>query len=171
VRLLPSPHFDSRPAGAAIDLLVLHNITLPPGGFGGDHIASFFCGSLDPAAHPFFATLTGVRVSAHFVIERGGRITQFVSCHDRAWHAGPSVHRGRQRCNDFSVGIELEGTDFMPFTDAQYAALAGLAAALRAGLPLATACGHSDIAQQRKTDPGPSFDWARFTALTALARG
>jgi AmpD protein len=171
VRRLPSPHHDARPAGTTIDLLVLHNITLPPGGFGGDHIAAFFRGTLDLAAHPFFATLAGARVSAHFVIERSGRITQFVSCHDRAWHAGASVHRGRARCNDFSVGVELEGTDFTPFCDAQYAALAALTAALRAGLPITLACGHSDIAQDRKTDPGPLFDWTQFTAQTGLARG
>jgi AmpD protein len=170
VRALPSPHHDARPPGTVVDLLVLHNISLPPGDFGGDHIASLFAGTLEPSAHPFFATLVGVRVSAHFLIERDGRITQFVACCERAWHAGASSHRGRPRCNDFSIGVELEGTDFTPFTAAQYDALARLTAALRATLPLASACGHSDIALERKTDPGPFFDWLRFSASSGLAR-
>ncbi len=170
VRILRSPHWDARPAGSVVDLLVLHNITLPPGDFGGDHVAALFSGTLDLAAHPFFATLAGVRVSAHVLIERDGRITQFVSCHDRAWHAGASSHRGRPRCNDFSIGVELEGTDFTPFIAAQYDVLARVTAALRHALPLACAAGHSDIAQDRKTDPGPFFDWARFSADTGLAR-
>jgi AmpD protein len=171
VRTLPSPHHDPRPAGTIVDLLVLHNISLPPGDFGGDHIASLFTGTLEPSAHPFFATLIGVCVSAHFLIERDGRITQFVACQQRAWHAGASSHRGRQRCNDFSIGVELEGTDFMPFAPTQDDALTRLTAALRAALPLAWACGHSDIAHERKTDPGPYFDWLRFSASTGLARG
>lgn len=170
VRRLPSPNFDARPAGTAVDLLVIHNISLPPGDFGGDHVARFFTNALDPGAHSFFATLAGVRVSSHFLIERGGRITQFVSIADRAWHAGASCHRGRSRCNDFSIGVELEGTDFLAFTDAQYDALSALARALQTVLPLASACGHSDIAQDRKTDPGPMFDWARFTRATGLDR-
>lgn len=171
LRTLRSPHHDARPPGTVVDLLVVHNITLPPGQFGGDHVAALFAGTLDGATHPFFATLAGARVSAHFLIERDGRITQFVSCHDRAWHAGASAHRGRPRCNDFSIGVELEGTDFTPFSAAQYDALAHLAIALRAALPLACAAGHSDIAHDRKTDPGPFFDWPRFSSMTGLARG
>lgn len=171
VRTLPSPHHDPRPPGTVVDLLVLHNISLPPGDFGGDHIAALFTGALEPSAHPFFASLIGARVSAHFLVERTGRITQFVACQERAWHAGASSHRGRPRCNDFSIGVELEGTDFMPFAPVQYDALARLTAALRAVLPLAWACGHSDIAQERKTDPGPFFDWLRYSASNSLVRG
>lgn len=171
VRHLASPNFDARPPGTVVDLLVIHNISLPPGRFGGDHVAAFFTNALDGAAHPFFATVVGVRVSSHFLIERDGRITQFVGCNDRAWHAGTSVHRGRAGCNDFSIGVELEGTDFTPFTVAQYEALAALTASLRQRYPLASATGHSDIAQDRKTDPGPFFDWSRFNAYTGLMRG
>jgi N-acetyl-anhydromuramoyl-L-alanine amidase len=163
-----SPNFDERPAGSAIDLLVIHNISLPPGQFGGGHVQQLFTNALPSAAHPFFRQLGALRVSAHFLVERDGRITQFVGCGERAWHAGASSFRGRPRCNDFSLGIELEGTDFTPFADAQYAALARLVPALAAACPLAHACGHSEIACDRKTDPGPFFDWTRVPALAAL---
>jgi AmpD protein len=164
----PSPHFDARPPGSAIELLVVHNISLPPGAFGSGDIARLFTNRLDPAAHPFFATLAGVRVSAHFLIERHGALTQFVSCLDRAWHAGASEFDGRLRCNDFSLGIELEGTDFAPFEAAQYATLASLTRALCAAYPLRAVRGHADIAHDRKTDPGPFFDWPRYARLAAL---
>lgn len=161
---MPSPFFDARPAGAAIELLVLHNISLPPGVFGTGDIARLFMGQLDAGAHPFFADLAGARVSAHFLIERTGAVIQFVRTIDRAWHAGRSTFEGRDACNDFSLGIELEGTDFTPFTDAQYAALARLIDALVAAFPLHAIRGHSDIARDRKTDPGPCFDWSRLRA-------
>jgi AmpD protein len=164
----PSPNSDARPAGSTIDLLVLHNISLPPGSFGGGHVQRLFANVLQAQQHPFFEQLVGVHVSTHFLIERDGLITQFVSCADRAWHAGASEFRGRARCNDFSIGIELEGTDFMPFADAQYAALERLVAALKQAYPLAHACGHSEVAKDRKTDPGPFFDWQRAPSIAAL---
>jgi AmpD protein len=164
----PSPNFDARPAGSAVELLVIHNISLPPGTFGSGHITRLFTNRLDEAAHPYFATLAGLRVSAHFLIERDGGLTQFVSCLDRAWHAGVSEFDGRCRCNDFSVGVELEGTDFAPFEAPQYATLAALTRALRAAYPLRAVRGHSDIAPGRKTDPGPFFDWPRYARLAAL---
>lgn len=160
---IPSPNCDDRPA-AAIELLVIHNISLPPGEFGGDAVQRFFTNTLDPAAHPYYATIAGMKVSAHFFVRRDGRIVQFVPCLQRAWHAGESCWQGAFRCNDFSLGIELEGTDESPFTDAQYAALNRLTTALRAAYPIRGIAGHSDIAPQRKTDPGPCFDWARFLA-------
>jgi AmpD protein len=163
-----SPNFDARPEGAVIDLLVLHNISLPPGEFGGGLVHRLFLNAPLPSPHPFLDQLAGLRVSAHFVIERQGVVTQFVSCADRAWHAGASSFRGRPRCNDYSIGIELEGTDFAPFTDQQYDALSGLVAALLEAYPLAAACGHSEIAADRKTDPGPFFDWQRVPALARL---
>jgi len=162
IRQLPSENCDARPAGLPIDLLVLHNISLPPGRFGNRCVEDLFCNRLDASDDPFLQLLAGVRVSAHFVIERGGRTTQFVSCGRRAWHAGVSSFRGRDRCNDYSIGIELEGTDFTAFEPAQYAALARLTLALRAVLPLHAVRGHSHIAAGRKTDPGPLFDWQRF---------
>ncbi|MDZ7651196.1 MAG: 1,6-anhydro-N-acetylmuramyl-L-alanine amidase AmpD [Burkholderiaceae bacterium] len=168
VARLGSPHFDQRPPGAAVDLLVIHNISLPPGEFGGGHVQRLFTGTLPAGQHPFLDQLAGVRVSAHFLIARDGQITQFVSCADRAWHAGASALRGRSRCNDFSIGVELEGTDFTPFADVQYEALTRLVPALTAALPLAHACGHSEIATDRKTDPGPFFDWGRVPALRRL---
>lgn len=163
-----SPNADARPPGTAVDLLVLHNISLPPGVFGGGAIGQLFTNALAPAEHPFFAQLAGLRVSAHFLVERDGGVTQFVSCAERAWHAGRSSFRGRARCNDFSIGVELEGTDFLPFADAQYAALARLVPALAAAYPLIAARGHSEIATDRKTDPGPFFDWHRVAALQTL---
>ena len=161
---VPSPFCDPRPPGTAIELLVLHNISLPPGVFGSGDIARLFVGRLDAAAHPFFAELAGARVSAHFLIERTGAVIQFVPTVDRAWHAGRSTFEGREACNDFSVGIELEGTDFTPFTDAQYDALVRLIGVLRMAHPLRAIRGHSDIARDRKTDPGPCFEWSRLRA-------
>lgn len=163
-----SPFFDERPPDSAVELLLIHNISLPPGVFGAGDVARLFTGTIDPAAHPYFATLAGARVSAHFFIDRAGRATQFVSCAARAWHAGASSFEGRPRCNDFSIGIELEGTDFCPFADAQYATLARLTAALRITFPLRALRGHSDVARERKTDPGPFFDWARLRLLARL---
>lgn len=159
---LPSPNFDARSPGVAIDLLVIHNISLPPGQFGGPYIADLFGNCLDCDAHPYFDQLRTLRVSSHFLIRRDGEVMQFVSADCRAWHAGVSNFRGRERCNDFSIGIELEGTDFAPFEDAQYRALAALTAALRARYPLAAVAGHEHIAPGRKTDPGPHFDWTRY---------
>jgi len=159
---LASPNFDARPPGCAVELLVLHCISLPPGHHGAGNIERLFTNALDPAAHPAFAPLAGLRLSAHFLISRSGMLTQFVSCDDRAWHAGASSWNGRARCNDFSIGIELEGSEFEPFTAAQYAALDPLQRALWAAYPLRWARGHSEIAPQRKTDPGPFFDWSRI---------
>jgi N-acetyl-anhydromuramoyl-L-alanine amidase len=158
----PSPNCDPRPAGGVIDLLVIHNISLPPGQFGGPFIADLFGNRLDCDAHPYFDQLRALRVSAHFLIRRNGVVLQFVSANQRAWHAGLSSFAGRERCNDFSIGIELEGTDFEPFTASQYATLAALTAGLRARYPLTDVAGHEHIAPQRKTDPGPFFDWLRY---------
>jgi AmpD protein len=166
-RRLPSPHFDVRPEGAAVELLVIHNISLPPDEFGGPGIIDLFLGRLDPSAHPYYEQIHGLRVSSHFLIRRDGELIQFVGCAARAWHAGASSWRGRARCNDFSVGIELEGTDALAFTDAQYAVLAPLTRALQAHYPIADIQGHSDIAPGRKTDPGPRFDWARYREALA----
>ncbi|MCU0842374.1 MAG: 1,6-anhydro-N-acetylmuramyl-L-alanine amidase AmpD [Thiobacillaceae bacterium] len=162
-RRFPSPNCDQRPEGETVTLVVIHNISLPPGQFGGPGVIELFTNRLDPAAHPYYETIRGLRVSAHFLIRRDGELIQFVSCSRRAWHAGVSSWRGRERCNDFSVGIELEGSDETPFTDPQYAALNDLLAALRAVHPIADVVGHSDIAPGRKTDPGPCFDWGRVT--------
>ncbi len=168
VRRLPSKNCDARPAGTAVELLVIHSISLPPGAFGAGRVEQLFCNAMEHGGHPFLDLLAGSRVSAHFLIERGGRITQFVSCSERAWHAGISSFEGRSGCNDFSIGIELEGTDFTAFAPEQYAALAQLTTALRAALPLRAARGHSDIAPGRKTDPGPMFDWAAYADLAQL---
>jgi N-acetyl-anhydromuramoyl-L-alanine amidase len=166
---LPSPNFDARPSDARIDLLVIHNISLPPGQFGGTAICDLFANSLDCAAHPYFDQLRGLRVSAHFLIRRDGATVQFVSTGDRAWHAGVSSFGGRERCNDFSIGIELEGTDYEAFTPAQYAALVTLTAALQRRYRLTDVVGHEHVAPLRKTDPGPHFDWLQYrTALAAL---
>lgn len=160
---IPSPNCDLRPAGE-IGLLVIHNISLPPGQFGGDGVRRLFTNTLDAGEHPYYQTIAGLKVSAHFFVRRDGGIIQFVSCLDRAWHAGLSSWQGRARCNDFSIGIELEGTDEQPFADAQYPALVALTKALRAAYPIRGIAGHSDIAPQRKTDPGPFFDWMRYLA-------
>ena len=169
-RWIPSPNHDPRPEGAALSLIVVHGISLPPGSFGGDGIVDLFTNRLDPTAHPFYETLAGLRVSAHFCIRRAGELIQFVGCGDRAWHAGVSSWRGRGGCNDFSIGVELEGTDDTPYTAAQYRRLASLAKALARRYPgLAELAGHADIAPGRKTDPGPAFDWARLSALLGAA--
>lgn len=162
VQRMPSPNFDARPAGAGVDLLVIHNISLPPGQFGGPFIADLFGNRLDCDAHPYFDRLRALRVSAHFLIRRDGGVMQFVSADDRAWHAGASSFCGRERCNDFSIGIELEGTDEEPFDPRQYDALAGLTETLLQRYPLTDVAGHEHIAPGRKTDPGPHFDWAFY---------
>jgi len=161
-RKLASPNCDERPPGAAVTLLVIHNISLPPGEFGGDGILRLFTNTLDCAAHPYYRTLIGARVSAHFLIRRSGELLQFVPCAKRAWHAGESAWCGRVRCNDFSIGIELEGADDVPYAESQYRVLAQLARALQSAYPIADIAGHCDVAPARKTDPGPSFDWSRF---------
>lgn len=166
---LPSPNCDDRPPGTGITLLVVHNISLPPGRFGGHAIAQLFTNRLDPSTHPYFATIAQLRVSAHFVIGRDGALTQFVSCARRAWHAGASSWRGRLHCNDFSIGVELEGTDEIAYEAEQYRVLARLTRALCRRYPIADFAGHSDIASGRKTDPGPVFDWARFRRLVTAA--
>lgn len=156
-----SPNCDPRPEGEAIRLIVIHNISLPPGIFGGPGVEQLFTNRLDPAEHPYYAGIKDLRVSAHFFIRRDGELTQFVPCALRAWHAGASSWRGRERCNDFSIGIELEGTDDVPFTDRQYEALNALLAVLQSTYPIEGIAGHSDIAPGRKTDPGACFDWGR----------
>lgn len=161
----PSPNFDARPAGLAIDLLVIHNISLPPGQFGGGWIADLFGNRLDCDAHPYFDQLRALCVSAHFLIRRDGVVMQFVSANDRAWHAGASSFCGRERCNDFSIGIEMEGTDFEAFEAIQYERLARLTRALRTRYPIRDVTGHEHIAPGRKSDPGPFFDWARYHQL------
>jgi len=167
-RQVASPNFDDRPSGA-VTLLVLHAISLPPGEFGGDAIERLFTNQLDPAAHPSFVELRSVRVSAHFLVRRGGELIQFVPVHRRAWHAGVSCWRGRPRCNDFSVGVELEGAADRRFADAQYARLSALVRALHEVLPLREIAAHSDIAPGRKTDPGGQFEWPRLFAALAIA--
>ena len=168
VRQVLSPHFDARPAGVLPELLVVHGISLPPGQFDGPWIDRLFTGTLPADAHPYFRDIAAQRVSAHVLIRRAGQIAQYVPFGERAWHAGQSTYRGRSACNDFSIGIELEGTDDTPYTDAQYEALATLITALLAAYPSLTRqaiAGHSDIAPGRKTDPGASFDWPRLRAL------
>jgi AmpD protein len=167
---VPSPNCDERPADAEISLLVVHNISLPPGDFGGPAIVELFTNRLDPADHPYYAKIAGSRVSAHFLIRRDGSLIQFVACAQRAWHAGESRWRGRARCNDFAVGVEVEGTDTTPYESAQYATLARLTRALLRRYPIAAIAGHQDIAPGRKTDPGTAFDWAHYRRLVA-ARG
>lgn len=163
-QFIASPNCDERPAGTEISLLVIHNISLPPDEFGGDGVIELFTNHIDPQAHPYYQTLQGLKVSAHFFIRRDGAIIQFVPCMKRAWHAGVSQWQGRERCNDFSIGIELEGSDTTPFTDAQYTALAALTQCLCDRYLIKDIAGHSDIAPGRKTDPGPCFDWRRYTA-------
>jgi len=168
-RRVRSPNADARPAGTDVTLVVVHGISLPPGRFGGDAILRLFTNRLDPAAHPSFRGIADLRVSAHFLIRRDGTLLQFVAAGERAWHAGASQWRGRERCNDYSVGIELEGTDERPYTAKQYARLAGVIRRLAARWPIVEVAGHSDVAPGRKTDPGPAFDRARLARL--LARG
>jgi N-acetyl-anhydromuramoyl-L-alanine amidase len=170
VRQVLSPYFDERPTGTAPELLVVHGISLPPGEFGGPWIDRLFTGTLPWEAHPYFKQIEGLRASAHALIRRDGEIVQYVSFGQRAWHAGKSEYGGRTSCNDFSIGIELEGTGETPYTDAQYDSLAALVRALLDTYPSLSAqriAGHSDIAPGRKTDPGPSFDWPRFRSLLA----
>ena len=164
---IPSPNCDDRPA-CAIELLVLHNISLPPGEFTGDAVLRLFSNTLDAKAHPYYQDIAHLRVSAHFFIRRDGQIIQLVSCLKRAWHAGVSCWQGRVRCNDFSIGIELEGSDTEPFTAPQYAALNDLTRALRHAYPLTGIAGHSDIAPQRKTDPGSCFDWLGYLSRLSI---
>lgn len=164
---VPSPNCDDRPEGVEITLLVVHNISLPPGHFGGPGVIELFTNRLDPAGHPYYAKIAGSRVSAHFLIRRDGSLIQFVPCARRAWHAGRSSWRGRERCNDFAIGVELEGTDTAPYESAQYAILARLTRALLRRYPIAAIVGHQDIAPGRKTDPGTAFDWARYRRLVA----
>lgn len=169
-RLAPSPNCDDRPAGVAIDLIVIHGISLPPGDFGGPWIEALFTNQLDPAAHSYFAALAGLRVSAHLLIRRDGELVQYAPFHRRAWHAGESMYAGRRRCNDFSIGIELEGADDLPYDDRQYPLLAAVIHALWQAYPTITPdrlTGHADIAPGRKTDPGPAFDWTRLRRLLA----
>ncbi len=166
-----SPNHDARPAPGAIDLLVIHGISLPPGEFGGPHIDALFTNTLDPDHHPYFRAIQGMRVSSHALVRRDGAIIQYVPFHRRAWHAGESCFDNRSRCNDFSIGIELEGSDDVPYTGVQYAALAELVQALIRTYPalgLERIVGHSDIAPGRKTDPGPAFDWAHLRTLLAV---
>lgn len=163
-----SPNYDSRPAGCEPELLVIHNISLPPGEFGGPEIDALFTNTLDPAAHPSFSEIAHIRVSAHILIRRDGELVQYVPFHKRAWHAGESSYSGRTNCNDFSIGIELEGADNIPYTDPQYRHLAELLGVLLdqyAMLQRRHIVGHADIAPQRKTDPGPSFSWQTLNRL------
>jgi N-acetyl-anhydromuramoyl-L-alanine amidase len=164
VRFLASPNFDDRPAGVVPALLVLHNISLPPGQCGGHAIIELFTNVLDCDSHPYYDGLRALRVSAHFLIRRDGELIQFVACSRRAWHAGSFRWPGRPRCNDFSIGVELEGSDSLAYEAAQYRQLARLTRALRLRYPLIDVAGHADIAPGRKTDPGASFDWARLRA-------
>jgi AmpD protein len=157
-----SPHFDERPEGERVSLVVIHNISLPPGEFGGPYIDDLFMGALDPEAHPYFEEIAGLRVSAHFVIRRDGELIQYVPTDKRAWHAGVSSWKGRDKCNDFSIGVELEGADDVPFAEPQYETLARLVAQLEMRYGKLDIAGHSDIAPGRKTDPGPWFDWVRL---------
>lgn len=170
---IASPNCDARPPGAETDLIVVHGISMPPGEFGGPWIEHLFSNTLPVDVHPYFAEVGGLKVSAHLLIRRNGGITQFVSFNERAWHAGRSSFEGRTACNDFSVGIELEGTDTLAYEPAQYHALADVVAALCAAYPRLSAdrlVGHSDIAPGRKTDPGPAFDWPHARRLVAAAR-
>ncbi|MEK9867137.1 MAG: 1,6-anhydro-N-acetylmuramyl-L-alanine amidase AmpD [Betaproteobacteria bacterium] len=167
---IASENFDSRPVGVDIRLLVVHCISLPPGCFNGGHVESFFTNTLDFDAHPYFRTIRGLKVSAHFFIDRSGHLKQFVSCAERAWHAGASAWRGISGCNDFSIGIELEGQDTQEFESAQYETLLTLARVLMANFPIEACVGHSDIATPtgRKRDPGTKFDWSRLRVLEGI---
>jgi AmpD protein len=170
-RAVKSPNFGPRPAGMAVELVVLHSISLPPGVFGGDQIEQLFTNRLDWSAHPYFEQIRGLRVSAHFLVRRDGELLQFVSCDRRAWHAGASQWRGRDNCNDFSVGIELEGLEGDRFEPAQYAALVPLLLALSRRYPLRAVTGHEHVAPGRKRDPGPGFDWAGLGRLAGFPPG
>ncbi|MGD9699265.1 MULTISPECIES: 1,6-anhydro-N-acetylmuramyl-L-alanine amidase AmpD [unclassified Acinetobacter] len=166
-RQVPSPNYNQRPEHTEIQLVVVHNISLPPSQFGGGYIEQFFQNQLDWSEHPYFQSIEGMQVSAHLLILRSGEVLQFVNFNDRAWHAGRSIYLGKKECNDYSIGIELEGSDDLPFDEVQYAVLAQVTAALQAAYPkiLQHLAGHSDIAPGRKTDPGPFFDWVKFRTL------
>jgi AmpD protein len=166
---VPSPNCDERPPRTVLSLVVVHGISLPPGRFGGDAIERLFTNRLDADAHPYFASIAGLRVSSHFLIRRAGGLLQFVPCSARAWHAGESAWRGRTRCNDFSIGVELEGSDATPYTAAQYRRLGALLRMLAARYGIRDVAGHSDVAPGRKTDPGPCFDWSRVPRLDGPA--
>ena len=166
-RRLASPNVGARPAQALVDLIVLHSISLPPGQYGGDEVQQLFTNSLDWSAHPYFRTIEGMQVSSHFFVRRDGQLWQFASCDDRAWHAGASHWRGRDNCNDFSIGIELEGLEGGPFESVQYDTLASVCAALAQRYPIRHVAGHEHVAPGRKQDPGPGFDWPRLRASLA----
>ena len=169
---VPSSNYDERPTGTVIDLLVIHGISLPPGEFGGPWIDALFQNRMEPDAHPYFRTIAHLRVSAHLLIRRDGELIQYVDLNARAWHAGISSFRGRRRCNDFSIGIELEGSDDVLYTDAQYQALSSSTREIMTRFSSITPeriAGHCDIAPGRKTDPGPAFDWERFRCLLAAS--
>ena len=169
-RACPSPNFGPRPDGLPVTLAIVHSISLPPGEYGGDAIERLFTNRLDPDAHPSFAGLRGLEVSAHFLIRRDGALIQFVACDLRAWHAGRSAWRGRENCNDWSIGIELEGLEGQGFEAAQYAALARLLRALAARFPIAEVVRHEHVAPGRKRDPGPGFDWLRLSSALRRRR-
>lgn len=168
IRHVPTPNCDERPPGSEVDLVVIHGISLPPGRYGGAGVEQLFTNALDPGEHPYYAQVCDLRVSAHLFIDRHGALTQFVPFHRRAWHAGPSCYEGRSNCNDYSIGIELEGCDDQPYEEVQYLALAAVLNALFAAFPALSRrrlAGHSTVAPERKTDPGPAFDWERLYAL------
>lgn len=169
-RYSASPNFDDRPVDSEISLVVVHAISLPPAKFGSDDIERFFTNTLNPASHPYFVAICAMKVSAHFLIRRNGELVQFVSSQKRAWHAGVSVWEGRERCNDYSIGVELEGCDEEPFEDFQYHRLVELIRVLQRCYPINAVVGHSDIAPTRKSDPGPCFDWQRLEVLGPLLR-
>jgi len=165
VRFIPSPNCDERPADTRVSLLVIHNISLPPTEFEGDAILQFFTNNLDYNAHPYYRALKGLKVSAHFLIRRNAEIIQFVACRMRAWHAGVSHWQGQECCNDFSIGVELEGSDVTSFSEMQYDALANLSRVLKQAYPIEKIVGHSDIAPDRKSDPGPFFNWEKYLSM------
>ncbi len=167
-RRIFSPNQGPRPADAVVTLVVIHNISLPPGDYSGDWVERFFVNRLDPSAHPYFATIAGLEVSAHFFVRRSGCVIQFVGCDQRAWHAGKSSWAGQENCNDYSVGVELQGSDSEPYTVEQYESLWRLIDALRTRYPIDAIAGHCHVAPGRKTDPGPSFDWAALRARYAM---
>lgn len=173
-RQMPSPNANERPAGESVRLIVVHSISLPPKQFGGPWIDQLFCNALPPHEHPYFAEICHLQVSSHFLIRRDGELVQYVPCDQRAWHAGQSHWCGRDNCNDFSIGIELEGDDHTPYTEAQYRQLAGLISLLRAHYPdiaEEAVVGHEHIAPGRKTDPGPAFDWDYLAHCRAEQEG
>ena len=167
MRIVESPNHDERPPGTEISLIVLHSISLPPGEYGGDAIERLFTNCLDPEAHPYFREICHLKVSAHFLVRRDGSVIRFVPPARRAWHAGVSSWRGRERCNDFSIGIELEGAEDQAFAEPQYESLAALVRDLRSRYPIRDIAAHSDVAPDRKTDPGARFDWRRLLANLA----